>query len=227
MAQGFRELDLEAALGFESVSLEERHTNLALGGGSIGGNYVGRFNQETADEVRPLLQNRLENQEDQDHLIYLGIQSVKEKHMKINAKRPPKPPRPPKGPSLDVSDLKLIRELSELALEKRKRIKWLKDVKKMRDFKAASPSSSNSTSVALIITVLFCLIMLFQGPCSRSCSVVSLQSSPGPIQSPSGEDIISIQVLNNLSPSNDGNGFSSKTKQSSNPAIEEGLTRDS
>ncbi|CAM8895995.1 unnamed protein product [Rhodiola kirilowii] len=157
MVLGLMEVDLEAGFDVESVS----------GGGNLNRSFAGRLNQETSDEVRPLLQNRLENQED---LIRLGIKPVKDKNKKINSKRPPKPPRPPKGPALDASDLKLIRELSELALERRMRIERMKDLKKMRASKAAS---SNSSSVALIVTVLFCLIILFQGFSSRSGSVTT------------------------------------------------------
>uniref|UniRef100_A0A7N0UH11 Uncharacterized protein n=1 Tax=Kalanchoe fedtschenkoi TaxID=63787 RepID=A0A7N0UH11_KALFE len=221
MALGLRELDLEAGLGFESICLDERN---ALGGSSVGGNYVARL--EKADDVRPLLQNHQENQEEQEHLIHSGIKHVTGKHKKINVKRPPKPPRPPKGPSLDAADLKLIRELSELALEKRMRIERMKDLKKMRASKAAPPSSSCNSSAALIVTVLFCLIILYQGVCSSNGSVMSLESSPGPVLSPIGEDLISIQVFKDLSPSNHGNGRSSETEPSATPAVEEFLARD-
>ncbi|KAL9669047.1 hypothetical protein QQ045_006588 [Rhodiola kirilowii] len=227
MALGLREVDLEAGLGIESVAAEERNKLFVPGGSSLNGKYMERFSHKAADEARPLLQNYLENEEGQERLIDLGIKPVKDRHKKANAKRPPKPPRPPKGPSLDAADLKLIRDLSELALEKRMRVERMKDLKKLRASKAASSnSSSNSTSAALIISVFFCLIILFQGMCSRSSSVISLQTSPGPNLSPSEEDLISIQVFKNLSPSDDGNRHSFETEHSSSPAVEEGLSRD-
>lgn len=86
--------------------------------------------------------------------------AVKEKRKKSSNKKPPKPPRPPRGPSLDAADQKLIREISEIAMLKRARTERMKAMKKM---KAAKTSSSNSNVFAMVFTILFCLVIIFQG----------------------------------------------------------------
>lgn len=85
---------------------------------------------------------------------------VKEKRKKSSNKKPPKPPKPPRGPSLDAADQKLIREISELAMLKRARVERMKALKKM---KAAKQSSSNVNLFATVFTMIFCLVLLFQG----------------------------------------------------------------
>ncbi|XP_043710867.1 uncharacterized protein LOC122659798 [Telopea speciosissima] len=126
---------------------------------------------------------------------------VKEKRKKTSAK-PPKPPRPPRGPSLDAADMKLVREISELAMLKRARIERMKALKKMKAAKATSPSGS---LCAMVITILFCLVIIFQGICSKSSSAVSFQGSPE-----SAVGLISIQFNKNLSTS-DANGISARS----------------
>ncbi|XVF66083.1 hypothetical protein PTKIN_Ptkin10aG0005700 [Pterospermum kingtungense] len=82
---------------------------------------------------------------------------VKEKRKSLGHK---KPPRPPRAPSLDAADQKLIREIAELARLKRARIERMKALKKM---KAAKATSSNSNIFAMVFTVIFCLVIMFQG----------------------------------------------------------------
>ena len=82
---------------------------------------------------------------------------VKEKRKSLGNK---KPPRPPRAPSLDAADQKIIREIAELARLKRARIERMKALKKM---KAAKATSSNSNMFALVFTVIFCLVIMFQG----------------------------------------------------------------
>ena len=98
---------------------------------------------------------------------------VKEKHKKTSNK---KPPRPPRGPSLDAADQKLIKEISELAMLKRARIERMKALKKL---KATKPSSNNNL-FAIVLTILFCLVILFQGnACARSShSITALVFNP-------------------------------------------------
>jgi len=89
-----------------------------------------------------------------------------EKRKKTCNKKAPKPPRSPQAPSLDAADLKLIREISELAMLKRARIERMKALKKMKIAKASSgPSSSSSTSsfLAMVFTVVFFVVIIFQG----------------------------------------------------------------
>lgn len=82
--------------------------------------------------------------------------TAKEKRKKGSNK---KPPRPPRGPSLDAADQKLIKEISELAMLKRARIERMKALKKMK----ATKASSNSNVFAMVFTILFCFVIIFQG----------------------------------------------------------------
>lgn len=91
---------------------------------------------------------------------HVGKKVVKEKRKKMSNKKASKPPRPPKGPSLDAADQKLIKEIMELAMLKRARAEQMKAMKKM---KAAKASSSNSYVFAMVFTILFCLVIIFQG----------------------------------------------------------------
>lgn len=90
----------------------------------------------------------------------LEPKKVKDKRKSTSSKKPPKPPRPPRGLSLDAADQKLIKEISDLAMLKRARVERMKALKKM---KAAKTSTSNSNLYATLITVLFCLVIVFQG----------------------------------------------------------------
>ena len=83
-----------------------------------------------------------------------------DKEKKKWSKKPPRPPRPPTSSPLDPADQKLISELSELAVLKRARIERMKALKKMKNSK---PASSIGNLVALIITVIFCFFILWQG----------------------------------------------------------------
>lgn len=101
--------------------------------------------------------------------------SVKEKPKAMSAKKPPKPPRPPRGLSLDSTDQKIIRELAEMAKLKRARMERMKALKKMKE---ARTSSSKNQLFATLFTILFCLVILFQGISSRSNSAATFQGSP-------------------------------------------------
>lgn len=96
----------------------------------------------------------------------------KEKRKSTSAKKPPKPPRPPRGLSLDAADQKLIKEIAELAKIKRARIERMKALKKMKVAKASSTSSAlNGSSLALLFTVFFFFVLLFQGISYRSSTM--------------------------------------------------------
>ncbi|XP_043687151.1 uncharacterized protein LOC122638311 [Telopea speciosissima] len=117
-----------------------------------------------------------EKKSGQDEPLGLGENKIlKEKRKKTSSKKPAKPPRPPRGPSLDAADMKLVREISELAMLKRARIERMKALKKIKAVKATSSSSS---VCAMVVTILFCLVMIFQGMCSKSSSSVTFQGSP-------------------------------------------------
>lgn len=109
----------------------------------------------------------------------LGEKKIeKEKRKSTSAKKPPKPPRPPRGYSLDAADQKLIKELHELAMMKRARIERMKALKKMKAAKASSvPLASNGSFFAMFFTVLFFLVLIFQGMSSGNSSP-SFHGSP-------------------------------------------------
>uniref|UniRef100_A0A6N2LSW6 Transmembrane protein n=1 Tax=Salix viminalis TaxID=40686 RepID=A0A6N2LSW6_SALVM len=133
------------------------------------------------------------NLEDEIFVDQAEKKMVKEKHKKTSNK---KPPRPPRGPSLDAADQKLIQEISELAMLKRARIERMKALKKL---KATTKPSSNSNLFAMVFTVLFCLVILFQGMSSRATSASSVGS---PVSSETAEDgLISVQYFRNPSAS--------------------------
>ncbi|KAF5452223.1 hypothetical protein F2P56_027250 [Juglans regia] len=139
------------------------------------------------ENVKTVSNKILEGEETVD---YAEKTPVKEKRKKMSNKKPPKPPRPPRGPSLDAADQKLIKEISELAMLKRARIERMKALKKM---KAAKSSSSNSSSIfAMVLTILFCLVILFQGMSSGKNSAVNFQGSPESA-GPTEGDLISVQ----------------------------------
>ncbi|KAL0299851.1 UNVERIFIED_CONTAM: hypothetical protein Scaly_2569100 [Sesamum calycinum] len=96
-----------------------------------------------------------------------GKKTKKEKRFSMSAKKPPKPPRPPRGLSLDAADQKLIKEISELARIKRARIERMKVLKRMKAAKVSSASASSSGNlIAMLFTILFCIVIIFQGNAS-------------------------------------------------------------
>ncbi|KAH9626862.1 hypothetical protein KSS87_002262 [Heliosperma pusillum] len=99
------------------------------------------------------------NEETEDVVAVLEKRSPGEPRKKQKMKKPSKPPRPPKGPLLNASDLKLVKELSEIAARKRARIERMKALRKMKQTKRPTYSSSLT---ALIITLLFFIVIIFQ-----------------------------------------------------------------
>uniref|UniRef100_A0A5B7BLA5 Transmembrane protein n=1 Tax=Davidia involucrata TaxID=16924 RepID=A0A5B7BLA5_DAVIN len=168
---------------------------------------LGKFSEVAVENVELLPDKNLVEEDSGEHVAIMDKNRVKEKRKKTNYKKAPKPPRPPKGPSLDAADLKLVKEISELAMKKRARIERMKALKNMK----ASSSSSNSSVPAMVITLLFCLVILFQGLCSRSSSSESFHGSPEPAVVT--QDLISVQFYNNLSTS-DSTGHSSESPNS-------------
>ncbi|KAK4801784.1 hypothetical protein SAY86_022271 [Trapa natans] len=106
------------------------------------------------------------------------MEATKEKHKKTSRKKPPRPPRPPRGPSLDSADHKLIKEIAELAMLKKARSERMKALKKAKNSKTSS--SSNNAVLAMAFTIIFFLIVIFQGISPKLESpLVSLQG-PSP-----------------------------------------------
>lgn len=92
-------------------------------------------------------------------------QTGKEKRKGAKAKKSGKPPRPPQGLTLNASDHKLVKEITELAILKRARIERMKALKKLKVAKASSSSGSSSSGsmFSMLFTIIFCLVILFQG----------------------------------------------------------------
>ncbi|CAN0897273.1 hypothetical protein LINGRAHAP2_LOCUS19026 [Linum grandiflorum] len=82
-------------------------------------------------------------------------------------KPPPKPPRPPRGPDLDDADMKLIREISEVSKVKHARMERLKSIRNKRAGDKKPEGKSSTYIVAMVVTVVFFLIIVFQGLNSR------------------------------------------------------------
>lgn len=82
----------------------------------------------------------------------------KERRSTMSAK---KPPRPPRGLSLDAADQKLIKEISELLMIKRARIERVRALKKTKAAKGMSSSAGNL--IAMLFTLVFCIVIIFQG----------------------------------------------------------------
>jgi hypothetical protein len=95
-----------------------------------------------------------------DEKLGLLDSSGAEKTKKKRSKKPPRPPRPPTPTPLDISDQKLLNELNEIAVLKRARIERMKALKKMKN---AKEGSSSTNLCPLIITIIFCVVILWQG----------------------------------------------------------------
>ncbi|KAF6176795.1 hypothetical protein GIB67_025845 [Kingdonia uniflora] len=161
--------------------------------GTIKEEYGVNVSSSADDEATEVLIHKKSGGEEKTSVLVKKIE--REKRKKMGSKKPPKPPRPPKGPSLDAADQKLVREISELAMLKRARIERMKAQKKL---KAGKASSSNSNLFAMLVTLLFCLVIIFQGMFSRSSSPVSFDGSPESSVAKRG-GLISIQYYKNLS----------------------------
>ncbi|RWW25345.1 hypothetical protein GW17_00010314 [Ensete ventricosum] len=83
----------------------------------------------------------------------VGLEITKKK----GCKKPPKPPRPPNSLPSDAANQKLMKEISEIAMMKRARIERMK--KKVKD---ANSARINGNLWALIVTILFVLVIIWQ-----------------------------------------------------------------
>ncbi|KAK8317819.1 hypothetical protein V6Z11_A13G132600 [Gossypium hirsutum] len=80
---------------------------------------------------------------------------------RTSRKKPPKSPQPPRvGRSLSEVDIKLVREISKLSRLRYTRNDRRKKLEKKRVDKA---SSSHASVFAMIITILFICVIIFQG----------------------------------------------------------------
>lgn len=118
-----------------------------------------KFGETVNENMQSLLEKNFKV-DCKENVAPLEKKSVEQKYEKPNSRKAPKPPRPPRGPSLDAADHKLVREIAELAMRKRARIERSKAMKRMKTTKGSKSYSSLS---AMIVTLLFCLIVIFQG----------------------------------------------------------------
>ncbi|CAL9192163.1 unnamed protein product [Musa hybrid cultivar] len=132
----------------------------------------------------------------------VGLETTKKK----GCKKPPKPPRPPNSPPLDATNQKLMKEISEIAMMKRARIERMK--KKVKD---ANSARINGNLWALIITILFILVIMWQGVLPSGSSSGRSNGHPeSPIETRGG--LISIHFYKNAS----GNTPKASTSMSPN-----------
>ncbi|XP_050384367.1 uncharacterized protein LOC126800979 [Argentina anserina] len=98
---------------------------------------------------------------DETRNVIGGIEKrMGDKQKTRGSERHPKPPRPPTGPSLHAADIELVKEISKrtrLRRARRERRKALKNMKTDRS------SSANINLLAIIITAVFCYVIIFQG----------------------------------------------------------------
>lgn len=168
--------DLE--LGLENgvpVSEEEEYSRISISGvkkkaqlllAKVKGGFVQGSDDTTSNSGNGVYVENLQevtsmNVKGQESKNVKENKLVKEKRKSLGHK---KPPRPPRAPSLDAADQKLIREIAELARLKRARIERLKALKKMKA--AKSTSSNGSNMFAMVFTIVFCLVIMFQGKIS-------------------------------------------------------------
>lgn len=112
------------------------------------------------------LGNFLGNQKNVDEI---PDKNSKREKRKSSGKKPPKPPRPSSGLWLDAADQKLIKEITELAIMKRARIERMKKMKAAKTSSNSTPSSSNGSLLALIFTIIFCIVIVLQGKLMTCC----------------------------------------------------------
>lgn len=137
---------------------------------------------------------------------YGGGEEVSPVEKKKSSKKPPKPPRPPRPTSMDPADQKLVREFSEAAMKRRAKTGPMKRAKN------AKPASSGGNLVALIVTIIFCFVIIWQGLFPRSGSNASLQgSSESPLGARGG--FISVQFYKNTSSRDDSSSASPNNVQ--------------
>ncbi|CAH8336663.1 unnamed protein product [Eruca vesicaria subsp. sativa] len=187
MVSGEQVLDVDIEAGLAHVTEESTSDHLSV---------------TIADDVNYPLMGDVENPTETNSQS-LDVSERKQDVVKFKKPRKAsKPPRPPKRPSLTASDHKVMREIAELAMRKRARIERMKN--SLRRLKAAKSSSSSSSFscisiFSMIVTVLFLGILVFQGFFDGNSNLRS-DISPAPIVSPNNNQLVSVQLYNDPSP---------------------------
>ncbi|KAK8913787.1 hypothetical protein KSP39_PZI023836 [Platanthera zijinensis] len=184
------------------------------------GSNRGEEAMEFENRLNKFAEIQLENGEAMS--VYKKIGGV-EKPKKKGYKKPPKPPRPPRPLSVDLADQKLVREITEIAMLKRARVERMRALKKTKNGKGSASSAGNG--FALLITLVFCIVIIWQGIFSRGSPTTSFQGSPESIETAAnGGSFVSIQFYSNASTNNGisaasprNAGFESETDE---PSVE-------
>ncbi|XP_051141684.1 uncharacterized protein LOC127258757 isoform X2 [Andrographis paniculata] len=149
--------------------------------------------------------------EEQQRLIEKGQEKERRKAGKVKKAAAAKPPRPPNGPTLYAADLWLIDELSRMAMiKKRERSERAKALKTMQSGRGSSTSSTSLSSAqgatifAMVITVVFLLVIIFQGITTRPGSGLSPGAAPQPAPQTLAGMPSPLQFYNSVSSDDDG-----------------------
>lgn len=117
-----------------------------------------------------------------------------------------KPPRPPRAPSMDVADQMLAREMYEIAVMKRERAR-AERMKALKRTKNSKLAFSGTNLFGLVITIIFVLVIIWQGLSSRGGSSASFHGSPElSVRARGG--FISVQFYKNVSTGHDSSSAS-------------------
>ncbi|KAL8158936.1 hypothetical protein V2J09_000473 [Rumex salicifolius] len=146
------------------------------------------------------------------HLDFEEKSYSKKKRSRLYSNKHSKPPRPPKGPLLNASDMMLVKKISEIAAMKRERIERSRALKKM---KGAKGSSCGCNLVAMVITVIFLIVIIIQGFCSRGGLPLGFRGSPEPSVANNG--LINVQFYSKP-PVNEMSGPINRYSNSEEPA---------
>ncbi|KAK9919983.1 hypothetical protein M0R45_028553 [Rubus argutus] len=115
----------------------------------------------TSNKVLNIDENRNNLGSSVEKITEGGIEKRMEDKQKMEgSKKHPKPPRPPTGLSLHAADIEFVKEISNRTRLRRARRERLKALNKM---KTDRKSSSNINFLAIIITAIFCFVIIFQG----------------------------------------------------------------
>ncbi|XP_022846968.1 uncharacterized protein LOC111369618 isoform X1 [Olea europaea var. sylvestris] len=155
---------------------------------------LGGLDKDSHEPVELLIHKGPGDQESHELLPLIEKKHEKKRWKNGKSKKAAnKPPLPPKGPSLDAADMKLVRDISLHATKRRERIERMKALKKRKAAKESSPSSTGTMS-AMIITILFFLVIIFQGLGSmKSSTETSLGAHEPGVETKS---LISVEFYN-------------------------------
>ncbi|KAL6132793.1 hypothetical protein ACLB2K_065032 [Fragaria x ananassa] len=102
--------------------------------------------------------SKVSNIDETRNVIEGGIEKMVDEQ-KTKGEKHPKPPRPPTGPLLHAADIELVKEISKLTRMRRARRERLQALKNM---KTDRTSSANINFLAITVTAIFGLVIIFQ-----------------------------------------------------------------